>query len=66
MLLSYATVDFYLFFDGAADIQIWVLLTRSQCRVSDTHVTVKALGLLVLTVMVVNQYYFAVVKLYTW
>ena len=60
MLLSYATVDFYLFYDGAADMpatvvfylfydgaadmQIWALLTRSQCRVSDTQVTIKALG----------------------
>ena len=40
MLLSYATVDFHLFSDGA-------LLTRSQCRSSDTQVTVKALGTLV-------------------
>ena len=31
MLLSYTTVDFYLFYDGAVDIQIWALLTRSQC-----------------------------------
>ena len=44
MLLSYALVDFYSFYDGAADMQIWTLLTRSQCRVADIQVTVKALG----------------------
>ena len=31
MLLSYATVDFNLFYDGTVDMQIWALLTRSQC-----------------------------------
>ena len=46
-LLSYATVDFYLFYDGAAYMQIWTLLTRSQSRVSDTQVTIKTLGPLV-------------------
>ena len=34
MLLSYAIVEFYLFYDGAVDMQIWA--------VSDTQVTVKA------------------------
>ena len=43
MLLSYATVDFHEFYYGAANIQIGTLLTRSQCGVSDTQVTVKAL-----------------------
>ena len=47
MLLSDTIVDFYLFYDGAVDIQIWALLTRSQCKVSDTQVTVKACGPLV-------------------
>ena len=42
MLLSDTIVDFHLFYDGAVDIQIWALLTRSQCKVSDTQVTVKA------------------------
>ena len=42
MLLSYTMVDFHLFYDGAVDIQIWALLTRSQCKASDTQVTVKA------------------------
>ena len=32
----------------AVDMQVWSLLTRSQCRVSDTQVTVKAHGPLVL------------------
>ena len=43
----YATVDFYLFYDGAADMQIWALQTRNQCRVSSTQVPVKALRPLV-------------------
>ena len=49
MLLSYTctTVDFYLFYDGAAEMQIWAPLTKGQCRVSDPHVTIKALGPLV-------------------
>ena len=47
MLLSDTIVDFCLFYDGAVDIQIWALLTRSQCKVSDTQVTVKACGPLV-------------------
>ena len=42
MLLSYNTVDYYLFDDGNVNMQR-VLLTRSQCRISDTQVTVKAL-----------------------
>ena len=42
MLLSDTIVDFHLFYDGAVDIQIWALLTRSQCKVSDTQVTIKA------------------------
>ena len=33
---------FHLFYDGAVDIQIWAPLTRSQCKVSDNQVTVKA------------------------
>ena len=33
----------YLFYDGAIDIQVWALLTKSQCRVSDSQVTGKAL-----------------------
>ena len=40
----FATDDFYLFYNGSVDMQIRVLLTRSQCRVSDTQVTVKACG----------------------
>ena len=36
------------FYDVAVDMQVWSLLTRSQCRVSDTQVTVKACGPLVL------------------
>ena len=44
MLLFYAFVDFYFFYDGAVDIQIRALLTRSRCKVSDTQVTVKDCG----------------------
>ena len=47
MLLSDTIIDFHLFYDGAVDIQIWALLTRSQCKVSDTPVTVKANGPLI-------------------
>ena len=47
MLLSDTIVDFHLFYDGVVDIQIWALLTRSECEVSDTQVTVKACGSLV-------------------
>ena len=47
MLLSYTMLDFHLFYDGAVDIQICALLTRSHCKVSDTQVTVKACGPLV-------------------
>ena len=48
MQLSSATVDFYLFYDGHLDMQIEVLLTRSQCRVSVTQVSVKAHGPLII------------------
>ena len=48
MLLSDTIVDFHLFYDGAVDIQIWALLTWSQCKVSETQVTVKACGPLVI------------------
>ena len=47
MLLTYLIVDFYLFYDGVVDIQIWALLAESQCKVSYTKVKVKACGLLV-------------------
>ena len=39
---------FFWFYDGSVYMQIWTLLTRSQCRVSDTRVTVNACGFLVL------------------
>ena len=41
MLLLYPIVVVYLFY---ADMLICALLTSSQCRVSDTQVTVKACG----------------------
>ena len=47
VLVSHAIVEFYLSFDGPVDMQIWALLTRSQCWVSDTQVTVTACGPLV-------------------
>ena len=54
MLLSYAIVDFYLFHDGASDMQIWALLTVCQCRVSDTQVTFRACGPLVKIINISN------------
>ena len=47
MLLSYTIIDFHLFYDGAVDIQIWALLTRCQCKISDAQVILKACGPLV-------------------
>ena len=48
MLLSYTIVDFdFNYNNGAVDMQICTLLTRIQCKVSDTQVTVKACGPLV-------------------
>ena len=48
MLLSYTIVDFYFYYNnGAVNMQICTLLTRIQCKVSDTQVTVKACGPLV-------------------
>ena len=47
MLLSNAIVDFGLFYDGAVFMQIRAFLTKSQCRVSDTQLTVMACRLLV-------------------
>ena len=44
MSLSYTMIDFHLFCDGAVDIQILALLTRSQYKVYDTQVTIKACG----------------------
>ena len=44
MLRSYCIVDFYVFYDGAIDMKIWALLTRSQCGVFDTQVIIKAHG----------------------
>ena len=49
MLLSYTIVDFDFYYNnGAVYMQICTLLTRIQCKVSDTQVTVKACGPLVL------------------
>ena len=33
MLLFYAIVDFYLFYDGPVNMQIWILLTINQCKI---------------------------------
>ena len=57
MLLSFTIVDFHLLYDGAVGMQIWALLTRSQCRVSDTQLTVKASGLLVKFYHCIFPYY---------
>ena len=42
LLLSYAIVEFSVFFVGTFDMHIRALLTRNQCRVFDTQVTVNA------------------------
>ena len=42
MLLSYTIVDFHLFFDEAVDTPLGAPLKRSQCKDSDTQMTVKA------------------------
>ena len=45
MLLSYTIVDFDFYYNnGAVYMQICTLLTKIQCKVSDTQVTVKACG----------------------
>ena len=41
MQLSSAIIDFHLFYNRPVDMKIWAPLTRSQCRFSDTQVTVK-------------------------
>ena len=41
MLLSFTIVDFHLFYNRTVNMQICALLTRSQCKVSNTQVTVK-------------------------
>ena len=45
----------FLFYNGAVDMQICALLTRSQCKVSDTQVTVKACGPLVYFLLLVSR-----------
>ena len=60
MLLSNAIVDYFFLNDVAVDMQIWALLTRSWCRVSDTQVTVKACGPLVLSF---NQHYCIIIAI---
>ena len=44
MLISYTIFGFHSFYNGAVDLQMLPLLTRRQCKVCDTHVTVKACG----------------------
>ena len=49
MLLSYTIVDFDFYYNnGAVYMQMCTLLTGIQCKVSDTQVTVKACGPLVI------------------
>ena len=55
MLISYANVDF-LSRDGAANIQILGLLTRGQCRVSDTQVTIRPFDLSLICGILILQY----------
>ena len=51
-----AIVEFHLFYDGPLDMQIWSLLSRSQCRNSVTQVTDKAHGSLVFIVETKHVY----------
>ena len=46
MQLSSAIIDFDLFYDEPVDMQMLVFLTRSQCRVPDTQVTLRPVGFL--------------------
>ena len=66
MLPSDTIVEFHLFYDGAVDIQIWALLTRSQCKVSDTQVTVKACGPLVFKQITISSISFLFRSFITW
>ena len=52
-------IDFYLIHDRVFTtvMQIWVLLTRSQCRVVNTLVTVKVRGPLVLNIVNVFSFF---------
>ena len=60
MLLSY-TIDNFSLFYGGYYLQIWALLTRSQCKVFYTQVTVKACRLLVsiIIVYIVSCFYYS-------
>ena len=42
ILPSYAIVNFYLIFDGVVYMQMGALTTRSQYRVSETQMNIKA------------------------
>ena len=53
MLLSYDSVQFYLFYEEA--VVIYAYMKRSQCRVSVTWVAVKACGALVWDVIVLYR-----------
>ena len=44
MRLLYAIVNFYLFYNGDIDMQIWFLLTWNLCKVSAAQVTVNICG----------------------
>ena len=54
MLLSYDSVQFYLFYEEV--VVIYAYMKRSQCRVSVTQVAVKACGPLVWDVIVFKLY----------
>ena len=54
MLLSYTIVDF----NGAVDMQTCAPLTRSQCKVSDTQVTIRPVGLLYLLRVILSRFMF--------
>ena len=62
MLLYYTIVAFDFYYNnGAVDMQICTLMTRIQCKVSDTQVTVKACGPLVYYFLLLYYIYFPLV-----
>ena len=56
MLLSYATIDFHWFYDGAVDMQIWQEVSvESDWDLHDTQVTIKACWPLVLLLIYMHN-----------
>ena len=57
VLKDYDSAFLYIYYNnGAVDMQICALLTRIQCKVSDTQVMVKACGPIVIIYQHVGTY----------